>query len=57
MKRIVLIAVLFCVTIIVTAQSGEYFKPENIKMIMRKTAKWQLKNPEHVSNDWTNRVV
>ncbi|MDR2287454.1 MAG: glycoside hydrolase family 88 protein [Prevotellaceae bacterium] len=53
-KKIVLLTALFYVTITVTAQSNEYFKPKNIKMVMQKAAEWQLKNPRHVPNDWTN---
>ncbi|MDR2383490.1 MAG: glycoside hydrolase family 88 protein [Prevotellaceae bacterium] len=54
MKKVVLVSILSCVTIAVTAQSGKYFEPENIKTVMQKTAKWQLKNPKHEPNDWTN---
>jgi rhamnogalacturonyl hydrolase YesR len=54
MKKVVLVTFLLCVTIAVTAQSSEYFKPKNIKTVMQKTAEWQLKNPKHAPNDWTN---
>jgi rhamnogalacturonyl hydrolase YesR len=54
MKKVVIVTILLCVTIAVTAQSSEYFKPKSIKTVMQKTAAWQLKNPKHAPNNWTN---
>jgi rhamnogalacturonyl hydrolase YesR len=54
MKKVVLVSILSCVTIVITAQSGKYFEPKNIKTLMLKTAEWQLKNPKHTPNEWTN---
>jgi rhamnogalacturonyl hydrolase YesR len=54
MKKVVLITILLCLTIVAAAQSNEYLKPKNIKTVMLKAAEWQLKNPKHVPNDWTN---
>jgi rhamnogalacturonyl hydrolase YesR len=36
------------------AQSTDIFKKKNIKARMLQVADWQLKNPKHEPNDWTN---
>ncbi|MDR1170718.1 MAG: glycoside hydrolase family 88 protein [Prevotellaceae bacterium] len=54
MKKIVFVTLLLGITVAASAQSGEYFKPETIKAVMLKTAKWQIEHPKHASNDWTN---
>lgn len=38
----------------VSAQTGDEFKKKFIKDRMLKVADWQLKNPKHEPNDWTN---
>ena len=30
------------------------FNPDVIKTTMNKAAEWQIKNPRHAQNDWTN---
>jgi rhamnogalacturonyl hydrolase YesR len=54
MRKAGLLLFLSCLTIVSTAQSDGYFKAANIKAVMLKTAEWQLKNPNHTINDWTN---
>ena len=36
------------------AQNADVFQKKNIKSQMLKVAAWQLKNPKHEPNDWTN---
>lgn len=54
MKKIILFALFVCLTIAVTAQQTDYFNSKTIKTVMQKTAEWQIKNPKHAPNDWTN---
>jgi hypothetical protein len=54
MKKVVLVIVLLCVTIVATAQSSEYFKLKNIETVIQKTAKWQSKSPKYTPNNWIN---
>ncbi|MDR0385763.1 MAG: glycoside hydrolase family 88 protein [Prevotellaceae bacterium] len=54
MRKFVFLTLLFGITIALTAQSNEYFNSGKIKAIMQKTAEWQIKNPKHAPNDWTN---
>ncbi len=42
----------FCASL--QAQSADIFQKKNIKSRMLKVAEWQLKNPKHEPNDWTN---
>jgi len=35
-------------------ENKKTFRPEYIKRTMKKAAVWQLKNPKHKLNDWTN---
>ena len=48
----------FCILLVLVmsnfAQSDSIFKPENVKSKMVAAAKWQLANPKHETNDWTN---
>ena len=56
MKRSILnaaVIILFAVSSIY-AQTGGVFKPKFIKARILKVADWQLKNPKHEPNDWTN---
>ncbi|MDR2026782.1 MAG: glycoside hydrolase family 88 protein [Prevotellaceae bacterium] len=54
MRKVLSAIILLCLTYALTAQSNECLKPKNIKAVMLKTAEWQLKNPKHALNDWTN---
>jgi len=54
MKKGILFIVFVCLTIAGTAQQTDYFNSKTIKTVMKKTAEWQIKNPKHVPNDWTN---
>jgi rhamnogalacturonyl hydrolase YesR len=56
MKRTILLLSAFCLLINAFAKTDrkKYFNPEYIKSIMEKTTDWQLKNPKHEQNDWTN---
>ncbi|HQU83413.1 MAG TPA: glycoside hydrolase family 88 protein [Pyrinomonadaceae bacterium] len=49
---LILLTTLFAVQ--VSAQTNEVFKKKFIKARMLKVADWQLKNPKHELNDWTN---
>ena len=55
MKNFLLLSA-FCLIFNVSAQSDskKYFDKKYIKSIMEKTTEWQLKNPNHAQNDWTN---
>ncbi len=54
-KRIVLTSwILLAVGSRLVAQNSDVFNRDNIKSTMLKTAKWQLSNPNHETNDWTN---
>ena len=46
--------ILFVFTVNTAAQSNDVFKRKFIKERMLKVAAWQLKNPKHAPNDWTN---
>lgn len=46
--------ILFAFSINAAAQSSDVFKRKFIKERMLKVADWQLKNPKHAPNDWTN---
>lgn len=46
--------ILFAFAINAAAQSSDVFKRKFIKERMRKVAGWQLKNPKHEPDDWTN---
>ena len=46
--------VLFAFALNATAQKSDVFKRKFIKTKMLKVAAWQLKNPKHEPNDWTN---
>lgn len=37
-----------------TQKKDPVFNPETIRQTMNKVAEWQIKNPRHVQNDWTN---
>ena len=37
-----------------SAQTSDIFKKDYIKSTMLKVANWQLANPNHATNDWTN---
>jgi rhamnogalacturonyl hydrolase YesR len=57
MKRSVLNAAAFILLVSVSSISGQTvdeFKKDFIRARMRKVAGWQLKNPLHEPNDWTN---
>lgn len=42
------------VTLHAQSENAEVFKKKNIKETMLKVTDWQLKNPKHKPNDWTN---
>ena len=46
--------ILFVFAINAAAQNSDVFKRKFIKERMRTVAEWQLKNPNHAPNDWTN---
>lgn len=46
--------ILFAFSINAAAQSSDVFKRKFIKERMLKVVDWQLKNPKHAPNDWTN---
>lgn len=46
--------ILFAFAINAAAQSSDVFKRKFVKERMLKVADWQLKNPKHELNDWTN---
>jgi unsaturated rhamnogalacturonyl hydrolase len=46
--------ILFAFSIDAAAQIGDVFKRKFIKERMLKVVDWQLKNPKHEPNDWTN---
>jgi len=46
--------ILFALSMNAAAQSSDVFKRKFIKERMLKVAGWQLKNPKHEPNDWTN---
>jgi len=56
MKRTILLLSALCLLIGATAQTDrkKYFRPKYIKSVMEKATEWQLKNPKHEPNDWTN---
>lgn len=56
MKKQILTVLMLLTTICLSAQSGEepFFRKEYIKEVMNRTAEWQLLNPRHAPNDWTN---
>lgn len=37
-----------------TRKTDPVFNPETIRQTMNKVAEWQIKNPRHAQNDWTN---
>jgi len=37
-----------------TQKKDSVFNPETIRQTMDKVAEWQIKNPRHAQNDWTN---
>jgi len=55
MRNLLLLSA-FCLIFNVSAQtnSKNYFDKKYIKSVMEKTVDWQLKNPKHAQNDWTN---
>jgi unsaturated rhamnogalacturonyl hydrolase len=54
-KRIILtIFILLACGAGAAAQSGDIFKRKNIRTVMLRAAGWQLKNPKHALNNWTN---
>lgn len=54
-KQAIYIIVILCVFAVnAAAQSDEIFKKKFIKERMLKVVDWQLKNPLHEPNDWTN---
>ena len=60
MKKIVslLFIVLFAtVTFSKTENKNKVFSPKYIKGTMKKAVEWQLKNPKHPLNDWTNGTL
>ena len=56
MKKVFSLVTFLCLSLLVAAQSGDsnVFSKDHIKSIMNKAAEWQIKNPRHVQNDWTN---
>lgn len=46
--------ILFAFSINAAAQTSDVFKRKFIKERMRTVTDWQLKNPKHAPNDWTN---
>jgi rhamnogalacturonyl hydrolase YesR len=54
MNKFVLVVIMLSLMTVSTAQSNKSLDRKNIKAVMLKTAEWQLKNPRHVPNDWTN---
>jgi rhamnogalacturonyl hydrolase YesR len=57
MKRPIFRAAFFILLVsfsAISAQTGDAFKPKFIKARMLQVAGWQLKNPKHELNDWTN---
>lgn len=53
-RKFVLLFVLLACFLNFNAQSGDIFKKKTIKEKMLKVADWQLKNPKHAPDDWTN---
>ncbi len=53
-KTLSLVILLLCMVHFAQAQDRSYFKSKYIKSVMEKTTEWQLKNPKHAPNDWTN---
>ena len=52
---LLILAFLFsCFSVNISAQNYDIFKRDFIKARMLKVADWQLKNPQHEPNDWTN---
>jgi len=57
MKRIQIyfaVFILLAFTLNSAAQTSDIFNKKTIKARMLKVADWQLKNPKHEPNDWTN---
>ncbi|MET0754272.1 MAG: glycoside hydrolase family 88 protein [Pyrinomonadaceae bacterium] len=46
--------ILFALSVNTSAQNSDVFKRKFIREKMLKVAAWQLKNPKHEPNDWTN---
>lgn len=46
--------ILFALFINIPAQNVDVFNKKTIKSQMLKVTDWQLKNPNHAPNDWTN---
>ncbi|MEZ5428352.1 MAG: glycoside hydrolase family 88 protein [Pyrinomonadaceae bacterium] len=53
-KAIITLLIFFGLTISASGQKTDIFKKKNIKERMLKVALWQLENPKHEPNDWTN---
>lgn len=56
MKKLFFLLTSFCFSFLVVAQSdnANVFSKDYIKSVMNKAAEWQIKNPRHAQNDWTN---
>lgn len=53
-RFVILILILLSCFANLEAQTDEIFQKKVIKARMLKVAEWQLKNPKHEPNDWTN---
>ncbi|MDR0559991.1 MAG: glycoside hydrolase family 88 protein [Prevotellaceae bacterium] len=53
---ILMLSLFLSETAVVDAQNrdADFFSSKSIKSVMLKVAKWQLENPLHQKNDWTN---
>lgn len=56
MKKLFSFLTFLCLSFLVTAQpnADNVFSKDHIKSIMNKASEWQIKNPLHAQNDWTN---